>query len=60
MPQVEVPRLQSMAPPRAGTTYAYLSWYVLIAKLNRLPGKPRDEPCMHGTIVVPIGIQLTL
>jgi hypothetical protein len=59
MPQVVVPRLPSMTPPRAGTAYAYLSWSVLIKKLNHLHGKPGDESCVHGTIDVPVSIQLT-
>jgi hypothetical protein len=47
-------------PPRVGTAYAYLSWSELVAKLNHLHGKPKDEPCVRVTIGVPVGIQLTL
>jgi hypothetical protein len=32
--------LPCKVPPRAGTTYAYLSWFVFVIELNRLPGKP--------------------
>jgi hypothetical protein len=59
MPRVGVPRLPSMAPPRAGTTYAYISWPVLVAKPNHLPGRPEDEPCVRGTIGELVGIQPT-
>jgi hypothetical protein len=55
MPQARVLRLPSRAPPRAETTYVYLSWFAPIVELNHLPGKPRDEPCMHDIIVVPAG-----
>jgi hypothetical protein len=59
MPQVRLLRLLSMDPPRAGTTYAYLSWLAPIVELDHLPGKPEDEPCMHGIIALPVGTQLT-
>jgi hypothetical protein len=35
MPWVEVLQLLSMAPPRAGTTYAYHSWFPPIVKLDQ-------------------------
>jgi hypothetical protein len=37
-----------------------LSWFVFAVELNRLPGKPEGEPCVHGTIEAPIDIQLIL
>jgi hypothetical protein len=50
MPQVRVLRLPSRVPPRAGTTWAYLSWFVSAVELNHLPGKSGGEPCVRGTI----------
>jgi hypothetical protein len=41
-----------MAPPRAGTAWAYLSWSALIVKLSRLPEKSGDEPFVRGTVRV--------
>jgi hypothetical protein len=49
-----------MAPPTVGTTYAYLSWSLLIIELSRLPRKPEDEPFVQGTIRVFVSIWLTL
>jgi hypothetical protein len=60
MPQVGVLQLLSMALPRAGTTYAYLSWFAPIVKLDRLPGKPGDEPYLRGIIIVSASTRLTL
>jgi hypothetical protein len=48
-----------MAPPMAGIAYAYLSWFAPVVELNHLPKKPRDEPCVHGIIIVPTGTRLT-
>jgi hypothetical protein len=59
MPWVGVLQLLSM-PPRAGTTCAFLSWFVSVVELNRLPGKPWDEACVCGTVGVLVGIQQTL
>jgi hypothetical protein len=56
MPWVGVPRLPSMAPPKVGTAYAYLSWSVLITKPNRLPRRSGDEPCACGNVGVLVGI----
>jgi hypothetical protein len=60
MPRVEVLNQLSMAPTRVGTTYAYHPLFVPIIELDRLPRKPRDEPCVRGLIVVPAGTRLTL
>jgi hypothetical protein len=57
---IGVLQLPIMTPPRAGTTCAYHSWSVPIVELNCLLGKPGDEPCMRGTIELPVAIQLTL
>jgi hypothetical protein len=59
MPRVGVLRLLSMAPPKAGAAYAYLSWFAPVVQLDRLTRKPGDEPCMCGIIIVPAGTQLT-
>jgi hypothetical protein len=59
MPRVKVLHLLSMAPPRVGTAYAYLSWFAPIVKLDQLPGKTRDEPCERGIIIVPASTRLT-
>jgi hypothetical protein len=40
MPRVRVLPLPSMVPLRAGTTCAYLSLFVFVTELNRLPEKP--------------------
>jgi hypothetical protein len=56
MPWVEVPQVPSMAPPRVGT----LSQSTLVAKLNRLPRKPRGGPFACDTVRVSIGTQLIL
>jgi hypothetical protein len=60
MPQVRALQLPSRVPPKAGTACAYLSWFVSAVELNRLPGKPRGEPCMCGTIAWHVDIQLIL
>jgi hypothetical protein len=59
MPRVGVFWLLSVAPLRAGTTYAYPSWFAPIVELDRLPGKPSDELYVRGIIVVPAGTCLT-
>jgi hypothetical protein len=57
----EVVLLQSsMVPPREGIVCAYLSWSALTVKLDCLPGKPRGEPFMRGTIGAFAGTRLTL
>jgi hypothetical protein len=48
-----------MAPPWAGTTYSYLSLFALVVELDHLPGNLRDEPYMHGIIVVLASTWLT-
>jgi hypothetical protein len=60
MPQVGVLQLPSRVLPRAGTACAYLSLFLSTIELNRLPGKFGGEPCMCGTVRVPINIQLVL
>jgi hypothetical protein len=50
MPRVKVPLPPSTVPPRVGTACAYLSLFVFITKLSRLPRKPEGEPCAHHTI----------
>jgi hypothetical protein len=60
MPWARVLWLPSMARPRAGTAYAYLSCSATIVELNHLPGKPGDEPSMSGIDVVPTDTRLTL
>jgi hypothetical protein len=60
MPRVGVLQLPSKVPPRAGTSCAYLSWFVSTVELNHLPGKPGGEPCVCGTVGRPIDIQLIL
>jgi hypothetical protein len=60
MPRVRVSQLPSKVPPRAGTTYAYLSWFVSIVGLNRLPEGPRGRPCVHDIAEGPVGTLLTL
>jgi hypothetical protein len=59
-PRVKVLPLLSKVPPREGIACAYLSWFVFVVELNRLPGKPEGEPCVCGTIGGSIDIQLTL
>jgi hypothetical protein len=59
-PRVGVLPLPSKVPPRVGTTYAYLSWFVFVTELNRLPEKPGGEPCVNGTIGGPVDTQLIL
>jgi hypothetical protein len=59
MPWVGVLRLLNMALPRVGTTYAYLSWFAPIVKLDRLPRKPKDEPYVRSIIIVPTGTRMT-
>jgi hypothetical protein len=49
-PLAGVPQLPSKVPPRVVITCAYLSWFVSIARLNRLPERPEGEPCMHNTV----------
>jgi hypothetical protein len=60
MPWVRVLQLPSRVPPRVVTAYAYLSWFVSIVKLNRLPGKSGGKPYVCGTTRVSIGIPLIL
>jgi hypothetical protein len=60
MPWVEVLQLPSRVPPRVGTTCAYLSWFIFAIELNHLPGKPRGEPCVCGTVGGHVDIQLIL
>jgi hypothetical protein len=60
MPWVRLPRLPSKALPRAGIACAYLSLSALIIRLSHLPGKPRGEPFMHGTVGVSVGTWPTL
>jgi hypothetical protein len=60
MPRVRVLHLPSITCPRAGTSCPYLSCIVPIVELNHLLGELGDEPCVRGTIGVPIGIQVTL
>jgi hypothetical protein len=48
-----------MALPKVGTTYAYLSWFAPIVKLDRLPRKPKDEPYVRSIIIVPTGTRMT-
>jgi hypothetical protein len=50
MPRVGVLQLPSRVPPWVRTPCAYLSWFVCVVELNRLPGKLRGQPCMHGTV----------
>jgi hypothetical protein len=49
MTWVGVLQLPSRVRPRAGTTFAYLSWFVSTIELNHLPRKSGGEP----TCVVP-------
>jgi hypothetical protein len=56
MPWVGVLWLPSMAPPKAGTTCAYLSWSVFFVELNPIPREPMDEPCVRGVIIVHVGM----
>jgi hypothetical protein len=60
MPRVRVLQLPSKVPPRAGIACAYLSWLVSAVELNRLPGKPGDEPCVCGTVEGSVDVQLIL
>jgi hypothetical protein len=60
MPWVGVLQVPSKVPPRAGTTCAYLSWFVSIVEPIHLHGKPGGEPRVHGTIRRTIDIQLIL
>jgi hypothetical protein len=59
-PKVEVSQPPSKVLPRVGTTCAYLSWFVSVAGLNRLPKRPGGEPCVCDTIGGPIGTLLAL
>jgi hypothetical protein len=49
----------NMALPRAGQLMLTFLWYAPIVKLDRLPGKPGDGPCVCGITVVPAGSRLT-
>jgi hypothetical protein len=60
MPRVGAPPLPSKVPPKVGTICAYLSWFVSVAGLNRLPEWPRGEPCVHDTIGGHVGTLLIL
>jgi hypothetical protein len=40
MPRVSVLPLPCKVPPRMGTTCAYVSWFVFVTELNRLPEMP--------------------
>jgi hypothetical protein len=44
MPRVELLRPPSMAPPTAGSTYAYLSLFGFSARPSHLLEKPWSEP----------------
>jgi hypothetical protein len=60
MPRDELPRPQSTAPPRAGSTCVYLSSCALTVRLSRLPGRLKGEPSGCGIVEVFVGISLTL
>jgi hypothetical protein len=60
MSRDELPQLLSMAPPRAGSSCAYLSSSILYVGLSRLPGRLRGEPSEHGIVGVFAGNLRTL
>jgi ribosomal protein L15 len=49
-----------MAPPKAGTTCAYLSWSTPTVRLSHLPGKLGSEPFMRCITGVSVGTRLIL
>jgi hypothetical protein len=59
MPRVGVSCLLSMVPPREAIVCAYLSWYALTVKLDRLHGKPGGGPFVSGTIRASVGTRMT-
>jgi hypothetical protein len=60
VPWVGVLQLPSRVPPRVGIPCAYLSWFISVIELNRLPGKLVGEPCMRVTVGGPVDVQLIL
>jgi hypothetical protein len=60
MSRVGVVRLSSKVPPRAGTVCAFLSWFVSIVGLNRLPERPGGELFTRGNTGGPTGTLPTL
>jgi hypothetical protein len=59
-PLVGLPWPPSMAPPKAWTACAYLSWSAPVIRLSSLHGKPGGEVFMHGTAGVSSGTRLIL
>jgi hypothetical protein len=60
MPWVRFPWPPCMAPPKVGTTCAYVSLPAFVVTLCRLPGKLGGEPFMRGTVRVSVGTRPTL
>jgi hypothetical protein len=54
MPRIRSHPLPTKVPPGARTACAYLSCFVFVVALSRLPKKPGGEPCARGTVRRPV------